>query len=177
MAIPSASNSSTGLSGMPPGRAWYIGTRTPHVDVGDCCSNAASHIAPSERLAVDSPENDLFSELARQVAHLPRGRGHAVATASAVERPDGLAPNVGRQMSVAHRHLDGGMAHQLLHGLERHARMTRCEANVWCITCQPIRRMLARLHVRHNGCLHSFLPTMRPSAAQNTNSPAGGGAT
>ena len=48
--------------------------------------------------------------------HHPRCHGVAM-----VQQLDRIAPDVGRQMRVAHRHLDRRVSHQLLHRLERHA--------------------------------------------------------
>src|SRR5262249_39665017 len=44
--------------------------------------------------------------------------------------------------------------------------MTRCEANVWRRTCQPIMRSPALLHARHSGHFVSSFLNMRPSSAQ-----------
>src|SRR5687768_27843 len=42
-----------------------------------------------------------------------------------VEGPHGVAADAGREVGVAHRHLDAGVTEQLLHRLERDARTLR----------------------------------------------------
>lgn len=68
-----------------------------------------------------------------------------------VELRHGLAFYGRREVGVAHRHLDRGVAEQLLNCFERHAAHREMRSERVSKNVQPIMRRPAFLHARHSG--------------------------